>query len=544
MRVAKKFPKHIFIALIFGLTIGLIACPNGGGSTGTEKSPIEETESPQGQDFNPSNVTPEFLNFNVDNIVVDGDYGYATARFNGLYILDMKNPADPKPLKNVDTSGYGVNVAVSNGYAYIADGEEGVTVIDVDPVDEAAIVGSVKTPTPAKDAAISGKLAYVACGGGWEDTDGSIEIIDISDPKFPEIVKSVPTGGEARSVEVLDGYAYVCDGRKGFFKILDIDPAETAAIVSTLELNVPREVAVSGNLACVADGNGLHVIDITTPESPNVIRFIDTPTWASGVVISGDYAFVADTKDGIYPIKIVRPELGRIGDPAKLACGAMAISIFENYIFVPNATRPPTMNLTWVQDGNTGLQIVDIKSPLSPRVVGSMNVLGNCKQVAVYGKNAYTVNGEVFNAVDIDPPEKAKLIGSYNFPVPQPSKQVPQVYRPMITDVEADGRYAYVADDNSGIMIIDVTHPEKPKLVKTVDTPGKIKTGEFGYYQVDSTKRKAQRMKISDGYACLIVNDRTFAVVDIDPPESVEVVGTLELPSESGEMMGYRSGLG
>ena len=39
---------------------------------------------------------------------------------------------------------------------------------------------------------------------------------------------------------------------------------------------------------------GLQVIDITNPESPQIVGSVDTPGDACGVAVSGTHAYVAD----------------------------------------------------------------------------------------------------------------------------------------------------------------------------------------------------------------------------------------------------------
>ncbi|MEW6041214.1 MAG: hypothetical protein AB1633_06800, partial [Elusimicrobiota bacterium] len=47
-------------------------------------------------------------------------------------------------------------------------------------------------------------------------------------------------------------------------------------------------VAISGNYAYVADwDSGLQVIDIANPASPQLVGSYDTPDWANSVAISG-----------------------------------------------------------------------------------------------------------------------------------------------------------------------------------------------------------------------------------------------------------------
>jgi hypothetical protein len=41
-------------------------------------------------------------------------------------------------------------------------------------------------------------------------------------------------------------------------------------------------------------GAGLRVIDVSNPSNPREVGFFDTPGYAYGVYVSGNYAYVAD----------------------------------------------------------------------------------------------------------------------------------------------------------------------------------------------------------------------------------------------------------
>ena len=64
-------------------------------------------------------------------------------------------------------------------------------------------------------------------------------------------------------------------------------------------------VTLSGSYAYVADsGQGLRVIDISSPSTPNEVAFYDTPGYAQRVAITGNYAFVADNDTGLRVIDV------------------------------------------------------------------------------------------------------------------------------------------------------------------------------------------------------------------------------------------------
>jgi hypothetical protein len=96
-------------------------------------------------------------------------------------------------------------------------------------------------------------------------------------------------------------------------------------------------VAISGAYAYVADGGaGLRVIDISNPSSPREVGFYDTPGYARGVAVSGAYAYVADSEGGLVILRF----LGAGGTPTPTPPGTSTPTR------TPTATRTPTSTPT------------------------------------------------------------------------------------------------------------------------------------------------------------------------------------------------------
>ena len=68
----------------------------------------------------------------------------------------------PEVLGSVDTPGNARGVAVAGGYAYVADGLQGLRVIDVSTPSAPVEVGFVDTSGAAYGVAVAGGYAYVA----------------------------------------------------------------------------------------------------------------------------------------------------------------------------------------------------------------------------------------------------------------------------------------------------------------------------------------------------------------------------------------------
>ncbi len=54
-----------------------------------------------------------------------------------------------------------------------------------------------------------------------------------------------------------------------------------------------------GNLAYVADGSSLQIIDVSNPTNPTWGGAYDTPGFAFGVSVLGRLIYVADGEDGL-----------------------------------------------------------------------------------------------------------------------------------------------------------------------------------------------------------------------------------------------------
>jgi hypothetical protein len=72
-------------------------------------------------------------------------------------------------------------VSLNGGLAYVADGGEGLQVVDLSTPTKPTIVGTFKTASPARDVAVAGSLVFVvvgsAAGGPREFKDQEVLIL-------------------------------------------------------------------------------------------------------------------------------------------------------------------------------------------------------------------------------------------------------------------------------------------------------------------------------------------------------------------------------
>ena len=202
---------------------------------------------------------------------LDGDTAYVAAFEDGLQIFDIADPDSPVLINSLPTPSSAWDVWVQEGYAYLADFNQGMIVIDVSTPVEPYYIGTTTWREGDQIAEIirgEGDIVAIAAG------PHGLFIIDISDPVHPVVVSNYkPTRLScAEGLAVRNGILYLALGSE-FLNISTID-------------------------------NGLHILDITKPDSPKLLSKVRFQDWVEGVYVDGDFAYVANTWTGARSIDV------------------------------------------------------------------------------------------------------------------------------------------------------------------------------------------------------------------------------------------------
>jgi len=202
-----------------------------------------------------------------------------------------------------DTDGSAYNVFVDNGYAYVADGSNGLVIIDVtDFTTEAGHVTSgliLQSGDLARDVWVHGNYAYVAVGFG------GVYVVDVTNKAAPTVVRSIAMDGEdvlAVTGDALGDYLYVANGVNGV-EIISISTPATATLVTTFNTGgSAKDVKVYESYLYVADGSaGFRSVNVYNPATPHEEGYYDTGDDARGIfLLDHENVFVADGNDGVY----------------------------------------------------------------------------------------------------------------------------------------------------------------------------------------------------------------------------------------------------
>jgi hypothetical protein len=200
-------------------------------------------------------------------------------------------------------------------YAYVADREEGLILVDVTTLSDANPSNNFLTRavTFNPGGALRGaRSIYVA--GRWVlmGTDSGLVIVDVDKPLEPRIVATVPELKDATGIGVQFRYAFVTTP-EGLATVDITDPSQPQ-IAGRLALPDARSVYVARTYAYIGAGTrGMAIVDVERPEQPVLLPWSDElPHDANDVKVASTnastFAYVADGKYGLKVYQLLSPE--------------------------------------------------------------------------------------------------------------------------------------------------------------------------------------------------------------------------------------------
>jgi hypothetical protein len=228
-------------------------------------------------------------------VAVAGERAYVVTADEGLQILDLSQPAAIAVI-GVEPSSSGQLVAVSGSSAYVVRNQQLITVDVTDPTAP-AVTGQLDDPllSSTADITVSNGFAYLA--HGWN----GLSTVDVSTPSAPVMAARVDgIDGDVTGVAVNGSYAYLSAGREGTV-IYDVsDPAHPVSAGQVLLPEHANAVAITiaGDQALVAaEDAGVYLFDVSDPGQLLVAG--TTPGQAVDVAAAGTYTYVADNMAGV-----------------------------------------------------------------------------------------------------------------------------------------------------------------------------------------------------------------------------------------------------
>jgi len=262
--------------------------------------------------ISPVKVSTFFGGGGVSDIVVEDSIAYI-ANHNGMEIIDT-SIQNPITIGHYSDGLIYMSIFIQNDYAFLSFyGGNYLTIIDISNPNNPSKISSFieDNQTVIRNVFVQDEKVYLAC------EEKGLIILDISNPMVPEKVGSF-TLNSIVAVELKNGYAYVIDETNGLV-ILDIRNTNDIKIVRSLLISndfTPHYLTIEDDYIYLISNTEFYIVDISHPENPKIVGYIDQYSGESGRMIEGlvtppgeiaiqnNLAFITNLFDGVYMFDI------------------------------------------------------------------------------------------------------------------------------------------------------------------------------------------------------------------------------------------------
>jgi hypothetical protein len=410
----------------------------------------------------PKQVGSLEMNFyGAHRIVVDDGLAFVAAAADGVRVLDVRVPSQPRFLAALDTAGDAMGLGRVGNEVYVADGPNGVVVFepDLDPSNPPEIVGSPAGISAAPGTSVS---LDVLAGGGeplrfqWRkngvnlagETNDVLVLTDltVTHGGSYSVVVSNPHGlvQSGAAVVRVQGLA---SGLSDDFEDADLDTGGSGVLadpsdLATLENDEPRHAGKWGNRSL----------------------WMSWRPGQSGIATVSTEGSSYDTLLGVYTGETLThlTEVASDDDRGEFLASKVMFNVDSNQVYhLAIANYGPSTGATsvkiadgraFVVDEDFGLLVLDLSVPDSPVLIGTYPDEDWPVAVAIEGEYAYLVDDLGLSVLDLRDPTTPVRVGFLSLPEPGWS-------------IAAGSGYAIVADDVAGWLVVDVRQPDRPRLV-------------------------------------------------------------------------------
>jgi len=335
---------------------------------------------------------------------VSGIYAYVSDDSPGLVILNVNNPALPFLVGQYNSPGLAWSAALSGTFLLLADDSQGLSSITIANPQAPALLDAISNPGEVRSVWVDGDYAYAARG-----STGKIAILDVAAPEQPQLVIDfLPEGHSSQNVDALmlgnicysshlaDGVFFtdvtnvsapVSLGRKNtvgqtvnlvprFPYLYIADEWEGLVIVSLTNLDSAwhlatagwaKAVYLKGDTAIVSQWDaGIALIDISTPQLPQLLVEYPTPGLAHRCDVSGGNLYIADDAAGL--------TIQSLATGGILAVYDTPGSVYDVKVAGDSA---------YLADTEGGLIVLNVADPIHPQYVGSYRTPGPAQRLYV-----------------------------------------------------------------------------------------------------------------------------------------------------------------
>jgi hypothetical protein len=417
-----------------------------------------------------------------DSLLFVSSYG------NGIEVFDLADPSMPAKISQISVPAR--DFCLKDTFAYCV-AEDSLRIVNIADLDNPFQVGACWDSSYT--ISISGN--YVYTGGRWK-----LSAINVSNPQNPQVVSYLPVWVYTLTA---DGNHLYCVLNTGGFTIYNISNPLNIWQESQLSTVGGVDIYKLGYFVYLP---GFVVVDVSDPINPYVIGDTSLPVYAQAVWANDPfgYAYVANDYVGLTPVNINNPTNPIASASIYGADDSRDVFVQGDHAYVSNLRKglkildvsDPSMPMEvgeydtvgisydlealWVRDSIAYLSVgwplqfrtININNPSAPIFIGECILLNIGADMIVRDSLAYSLgSGRILQIVKIADPSSPDTF--------------PRYYLPDFTSARAiclQDTFAYIADGDSGLRILNVANPAAPYEVGYSLTSDAV----YGLYVTDS----------------------------------------------------------
>ncbi|MCB1184279.1 hypothetical protein KDM41_12660 [bacterium] len=273
---------------------------------------------------------------------------------------------------------------------------------------------------------------------------------------------------------------------------------------------------------------GLRIVDVSDPAVPTIIGQVATGSeGAAGVAVAGSWAYLAAASTGLQVVDVSNPAAPALTATIPVDGIARNIRILGEYAYLAAGDYM-----------GSHIHVYDISVPGSPALVHTLDTPGSADRITFDAPMAYVSQAWSLLVLDLTAPALPVIVGSLAVPT---------------RDVAVVGDVAYLAADQSDLLVVNIADPALPAVVDHVETNGfgghvaaagdriylcasdlhvitAVPAGAADSLSATATAGRAVGVSVLGDRVCVADSTGGLSVFDAADPSAPVLLGSLPLP--------------
>ena len=248
----------------------------------------------------------------ASDIFVQNNFAYIADWDGGLKIIDISDKENPYIIGSYCISGLRfTSISAEKDNVYVAYQkfdedcnltESGIQVIDASSKEKPFLAAEYVTANRSEKIAVYKDYAFVICNNdkNYKSIESELQIIDISIPEKPNVVGRCSIDGYTFSLFISEDYAYTAS-ENGLY-IIDISDKKNPTIAGKFLSYAATDIFVEDDIAYIiyfppagSDENSMHVVNVFLKEDPEFIKSLAYPIGNNtNIFMESNYIYITD----------------------------------------------------------------------------------------------------------------------------------------------------------------------------------------------------------------------------------------------------------